>query len=371
LVFQVHAVKNEKDLKKFIRLPYELYKDDPNWVPPLLVEEKKKYVQTNPSLAHCDYQYFLLFREGKPVGRICVFIHRQAMEHWSNAIGSFGSFECMNDPNGSSILLDTARKWLQDRGMVSMRGPWDFDTKEYGFVVDGFNHSPMLMAPYNPPYYNSQMEAFGMKKVKDLLAYELDLVNGYRLPERFVKLTDRIAEKHHIKIRSIDMKQLAKDVKIILDVANLSTSQNWGYVLVTDAESRAIARSMKTFVDPELVMIAEINGQPVGYVIALPDMNVLIKKLNGRLLPFGFMKLFFGRKNIHQYRIWALGIIPEYQRRAIDTLFYRRLYEILMSKSAQRIEANYVLEDNFAMSNPIRKLGLKEVKRYRAYELSI
>ncbi len=371
MAFQVHAVKNDKDLKTFIRLPYELYKNDPNWVPPLLVEEKKKYVQTNPSLAHCNYQYFLLFREGKPVGRICVFINRQAVDHWKSAIGSFGSYECMNDSNGSSILLSTAKEWLRERGMVCMRGPWDFDTKEYGFVVDGFNYQPMLMAPYNPFYYNSQMEAFGMKKVKDLLAYDLDFVNGYRLPERFIKFADRITKKHHVKIRSVDMKRLSKDVHIILDVANISTSQNWGYVPVTEEEGRAIARSMKSFVDPELVMIAEIKGRPVGYVITLPDINVIIKKLNGRLLPFGFVKLFLGRKNIRQYRIWALGIIPEYQRRAFDILFYRRLYEILMSKSPQKIEANYVLENNFAMSNPIRKLGLKEVKRYRVYELDI
>ncbi|MBN2028886.1 hypothetical protein JW824_01460 [bacterium] len=371
--YQVHFVKNNKDLKAFIRLPYWLYKhiNDKTWVPPLLIEEKKKYSKTNPSLTHCDYQFFLLLKNGKPVGRICAFIHRHAVKQWKTPVGFFGSYECLDDREGSKRLLGEVRKWLRDRDMICMRGPWDFDTKEYGFVVKGYDQQPMMMAPYNPPYYNDQMEAFGLKKVKDLLAYELDLTDGYHLPSRFLKLTDRIAKRNRINIRSINMKKLENDVNILLKVANVSTYSNWGYVEVTDAEASAIAQSMKHIADPDIVMIAEIDSKPIGYLIALPDINILIKKMNGRLLPFGFIQLLIGRKNIRQYRIWALGIIPGYQRRAIDTLFYRRLYEIIIPKNPQRLEANYVLENNLAMSNPIQKLGFKESKRYRVYEMSI
>ncbi len=371
--YEIHHVKDNKDLRKFIRVPYWLYKQINNktWVPPLLVEEKKKYSKTNPSLAHCDYKFFLLLKNGKPVGRICGFIHRNAVKQWKTPVGFFGSYECVDDEEGSQLLLDEVKKWLGDRNMVCMRGPWDFDTKEYGFVVKGYDRPPMMMAPYNPPYYNDQMEAFGLKKVKDLLAYELDLMDGYQLPERFLKLTDRIAERNRITIRSINMRQLQKDVGILLNVANVSTYQNWGYVEVADAEAKGIAQSMKSIVDPDIVMIAEVNDKPIGYLIALPDINTLIKQMNGRLWPFGFIQLLIGIKKIRQYRVWALGIIPGYQRRGIDTLFYRRLHEIIIPKKPQRLEANYVLEDNLAMSNPIQKLGFKESKRYRVYEMSI
>ena len=371
MAFSVRPVETRKDLETFIKLPYWIYRDDKNWVPPLLREEKKKFSKKNPSLFHCDYQYFLLFQDGKAVGRTVAFVHRQAVEHWKEPVGSFGCYECIDNYEASKLLLDKAREWLKSQHMAIMRGPWDFDTKEYGFVIKGFDLQPMVMAPYNPMYYNAQMEAYGMKKVKDLLAYHLDCREGYNLPERFLKLTDRIAEKYGVKVRSLNMKQLEKDVKIIVDVANESTAPNWGYVPVTDEEAHAIAKSMKPIVDPDIVMIAEVDGKPVGYLIVFPDVNTVTKNLNGRLLPFGFLKLLSGLKKIRQYRVWALGVVPEYQRKAIDTLFYRRLYDVLYPKGPTLVEANYVLEDNMAMSNPILKLGFKEAKRYRVYEVGI
>ncbi len=372
MAFSVRSVENRGDLRTFIRLPYRLYMDDTTWVPPLFVEEKKKYsARTNPSLVHCDYRYFLLFKDGKAVGRICAFIHRQAVAHWKESAGTFGCYECINDTEGSVLLLDAAKEWLKSQGMDCMRGPWDFDTKEWGFVVEGFDRSPMIMAPYNPPYYNEQMEAFDMKKVKDLMAFELESPEDYVLPERFLRFTDRISEKYGIRIRPVNMKRLERDVKIIVDMANGSTYANWGYVPVTDDEAHAIARSIKPIVDPDIVMIAEIDCKPVGYLIAVPDVNTVIKGLNGRLFPFGCIKFLRGRKHIRQYRIWALGVLPGYQRKAIDTLFYKRLYEVLAPKKPERVEANYVLEDNLAMNNPILKLGFKESKRYRVYEMSL
>lgn len=372
MAFEVRPVESRRDIRTFIRLPYQLYRGDQVWVPPLLMEQKKKFSpKANPSLFHCDYQYFLLFQDGRAVGRVCAFIHRQAVEHWKESVGTFGCYECINDTEGSGRLLDAVRKWLKRQGMDCMRGPWDFDTKEWGLLVKGFERQPMFMAPYNPPYYNDQMEAFGMKKVKDLMAYEVDVREGYDLSERFLRLSDRIKERYGVMIRSVDMKKLERDIKIVVDVANESTNDNWGYVPVTDAEAHAIARSMKPIIDPDIVMIAEVESRPVAYLIAFPDLNAVIKDLNGRLFPLGFLKLLWGRRKIRQYRVWALGIIPEYQRKAIDTLFYKRLYEVFSHKKLDRLEANYVLEDNMAMSNPILKLGFNESKRYRVYEMSL
>ncbi len=370
--FYVRAVENGRDLKTFIRLPYWIYRSDPVWVPPLLTEEKKKFsTKTNSMLLHCDFQLFLLFQDGRAVGRVSAFIDRLAVDFWKEPVGLFGSYECIAESEGSDLLMQTVRNWLAVRGMERMRGPWSFTSQEWGFVVKGFDSSPMIMAPYNPSYYNDQMEAFGLKKVKDLLVYDLDLKGGYEFPEVYLRLTDQIARKHNVTIRCLNMKRLKEDVKIIVDMANRSTQANWGYIPATDEEAQDIARSLKMIVDPEIVMIAEVEGRPIGYLITLPDVNTLLKDQGGRLSPFGLFRLLFGLKKIRQYRIWGMGVIPEYQRRAIDALFYRKLYEALYPKGPVRVEANYVLEDNVMMNNPILRLGFKEVKRYRVYEMSI
>jgi GNAT superfamily N-acetyltransferase len=369
VAFSVYPVQNKKDLQTFVRLPYRLYRGDSVWIPPLRAEEKKKFsVKGNPMFAHCDFQHFLLAHNGKTVGRVSAFIDRLALDHWKQPVGLFGSYECIDNAEGAGLLLETAKNWLRDKGMERMRGPWSYESQEWGLLVKGYERPPMMMAPYNPPYYDSQMAFFGLKKIKDLLAYEVDVRNGYDLPPRFLKMTEYVAKKYRITIRPVNMKNLEEDVKTIMHVANSSTENNWGYVPVTDEEAQNIAKALKPIVDPDIVMIAEVENKPIGYLIAFPDVNVLIRGLNGHLFPFGIFKLLFGFKKIRQYRIWALGVIPEYQRRAIDTLFYKRLCDVLLPRNPTVIEANYVLEDNMIMNNPILKMGFQEVKRYRVYE---
>jgi hypothetical protein len=228
MAFSVRPVENRKDLKTFIRLPYRLYRHDKLWVPPLLSEERKKFsAKSNPMLQHCDFELFLLYEDGRPVGRISAFVDWAAVNFWKARIGLFGSYECIDNPVGSALLLDAARKWLKLRGMERMRGPWSFTSQEWGFVVKGFDSPPSIMSPYNPPYYNREMEAFGLKKAKDLLVYELDTRQGYELPEDFLKWTDWIARKNKVTIRHLNMNRLEEDVKTIVDVANESTKANW------------------------------------------------------------------------------------------------------------------------------------------------
>ncbi len=356
-------------MKAFILLPYQLYRDDTIWVPPLRMDEKKKFsVRRNPILSHCEFQHFLLIQNGKSVGRVSAFIDNLALDQWKQPVGLFGSFECIDNEEGAHLLLEHARSWLQSKKMKTMRGPWSFESQEWGFLVKGFETPPMVMAHYNPPYYNDYMESFGLNKIKDLLVYEMNVQDGYQLPERFLKWTEHMARKYRVKVRSLNMKNLEEDVRTILQVGNSSTQNNWGFVPVTDDEAQDIARSLKSIVDPDIIMIAEVEDKPIGYLVAFPNVNVLIKGLNGRLFPFGIFKLLFGLKRIREYRIWGLGVIPEYQRKAIDTLFYKRLYDVLMPKKPTLIEANYVLEDNMVMNNPILKMGFQEVKRYRIYE---
>ena len=372
--YRVVPVTSRAELKRFIKLPYSLYADDPLWVAPLLMEEKKQYSPaTNSMLKHCDVQLFLLYRGDEIAGRISAFIDHLAVKHWKEPIGLFGSFECIDDKEAASHLLNAAHEFLKEKGMKIMRGPWSFASQEWGCMIKGFETSPMILAPYNPVYYQDLLESTGLKKAKDLLVYDMEINDESSLPERFLKLTDRVQERYKVTLRPVDMKNLEEDVKTLLFIANEATMNNWGFAPVTEEEAKEIAESVKMILDPDIVMIAEVAGKPVGYLIAFPDINTILKPLKGKLFPFGFVKLLREKKHITQYRIWGLGVLPEYQRKALDTLFYRKLSEVLLSKDPMptRLEANYVLEDNMVMNNPIMKMGFQVAKKYRVYEKPI
>jgi len=369
---RIHRVESRSDLRRFVELPYRLYRHDPNWVPPLRSEQWGQFdPRRNPMLDHCEYDLFLLLDDGQVVGRIAVFVDRLGVEAWGEPIGLFGSYECMDGEEGSRLLLETARTWLQQRGMKAMRGPWSFASQEWGLVVEGFTPPPVIMAPYNPPYYNRQLDVFGLQKVKDLLVYYADSREGYQIPERYLTLTDELQKRYGVTVRSIDMKDLERDVATIVEVGNRSVAQNWGYYQVTEAEGRALARDLKPIINPEAVFLAEgADGKAIGFAISIPDVNLLLRGLNGRLLPFGWLKLLWGLPRLRQYRMWALGVVPEYQRKAVDALLYRRTYEALHPREV-RLEVNYVLEDNAPMNNALRRLGMIPLRRYRVYEMGI
>ena len=369
---EIKQVQTQKELRQFIELPYNLYRNDQNWVAPLRSEQKAQYdSKKNPMLDHCEYALFLAIDNGKVLGRVSAFIDRLAVEYWKESIGLFGSYECVDDHSVSRQLLLTASEWLKSRGMRSMRGPWSFASQEWGLVMEGFSPPPVIMAPYNPPWYNDQLRNFGFGKVKDLLVYYIDSREGYQIPERILLLTDKIKQRYGIHVRGVNMNDLENDVVTILNVANESIADNWGYYPVTKAEARAMARDMKAIVNPKALLIAEdLAGKPIGFAMSLPDVNLLLKGLNGRLFPLGIFRLLFGITRIQQYRMWALGVIPEYQGKAIDTLLYRATYEALFSPQI-RLEINYVLEDNDRMNNALIKLGVKPLRRYRIYQKSI
>jgi ribosomal protein S18 acetylase RimI-like enzyme len=369
---QIHLVESKQDLKEFVDLPYRIYKNDSEWVAPLRDEQWAQFNEkSNPILNHCETAIFLAKADGIAVGRVAAFIDHLAVNYWKQPIGLFGSYECTRDRKISNALLATAEEWLKNRHMKYMRGPWSFASQEWGLVKEGFSPSPVIMAPYNPSWYNDHMEDFGLVKIKDLLVYYIDAREGYQIPERILTLTDKIQKRYGIHVRPINMKQLEKDVMTIVDLSNQCIADNWGYYPVTLEEGKALARDMKQIVDPKALLIAEdATGKPIGFAMTLPDINTLIKGFNGYLFPFGIIKLFFGLPKIRQYRMWGLGVIPEYQGKAIDTLLYRATYEALYSPTV-RLEINYVLEDNDRMNNALAKLGVKSLRRYRIYQKPI
>jgi ribosomal protein S18 acetylase RimI-like enzyme len=368
----IRSVDGKKDLKQFLDLPYRLYKDDPVWVPPLRGEQAKQFEpEHNPMLARCDCGLFLLEDERGVIGRVAAFTDPVAREHWKQPIGLFGSYECIDDAAAAAILLSAARSWLKSRGMTSMRGPWSFASQEWGLVVEGFRPAPVVMAPYNPPSYNDHLTAFGLTKAKDLLVYYIDQREGYAIPERYLRLTEYVSKRYGVSVRHVDMKRLEDEVGVIVEVANASLADNWGYYPVSEAEGSAMARDLGQVISGRDVVIAEDRGgKAVGFAMAVPDINLLLRGMNGRLLPFGWLRLLIGLRRIRQVRLWALGVVPEYQGRAIDALLYRALYEAL-SPEVDRVEVNYVLEDNVRMNNALRGLGVKPLRRYRVYEMGI
>jgi len=369
---KICPVHSRRDLLEFIDFPYELYRHDPVWVPPLRSEQRQQFdPRTNPFIDHCDWQLFLLKDQGKTMGRVAAFVDNIAVDFWQERIGHFGYFECLPDKPAAALLLEAARNWLKEQRCTMIRGPWSFVAQEIGLVVEGFEPSPVLMAPYNPPYYHDFMTAFGMHKAKDLLCWVISMADGYQIPQRILTLTDTVAKRYGVTVRPMDMKQYDRDVQIFTELSNQSIVANWGYSPVTEAEANAIAQDMKQIIQPQGVLFAEDKkGRPIGFAVALPDINFLLKGLKGRLFPFGFIKLLRGIPRLRRYRMFALGVIPEFQGKAVDSLLYRALHESLATPDMW-MEINYVLEDNWPMVNAIEKLGAKPLRRYRVYEMDI
>jgi GNAT superfamily N-acetyltransferase len=365
-------VKTKKDLAAFINLPYHLYKNDPVWIPPLRSEQRSQFdPKRNPLLDHCEWQLFLLEENGKVIGRIAAFIDLLAVDFWKKRIGLFGYYECVPDQTGARLLFEVAQAWLKSRDCISIRGPWTFVSQEWGLVVEGFTPSPVVMAPYNPPYYADQFASFGLEKVKDLLCWYISAAEGYKIPERILRLTDDVQKRYGVRIRQLDMKHYDQEVKVIIELANSTIIDNWGFSPVTEAEVRAMARDMKPVLQSRGVLFAEdTHGKPIGFAITLPDVNALLKGLNGHMFPFGFIKMLTGIPRLRRYRMFALGVIPEYQGKGIDSLLYRAMHESLYT-SETWMEINYVLEDNWPMVNAIKKLGCVPLRRYRVYEMKV
>ena len=369
---QLNIVSNKRDLRDFIRFPYDLYQDDPNWVAPLRSEQWAQFdPKKNPMLDHCEVQFLLLKEDGKVIGRCSAFVDHLAVEHWGEPIGLFGSFECIECLKAAHTLLKGAQDWLAKQGMKRMRGPWSFASQEWGLEIEGGDQPPVILAPHNPPYYPKFLEAFGLEKAMDMAAYLADIDDGYVFPERYLTLTDRIAQRYSVRVRSVDMSQLEEEVMTIVDLSNQSISDNWGYYPVTADEARVMAHDLKQIVNPDALLIAEDqDGKPIGFALSLPDINQVLKDMHGRLFPFGWLKLLFGLKKIRKYRMWGLGVVPAYHGKAIDTLLYRATYEALIDHLGS-MEINYVLENNHPMNNALLKLGVVPNRRYRVYEKEI
>ena len=352
-------------------MPRDLYRGSPTWAPPLWADEKRAYsARTNAILAHSDYRLLLAEEGGRVVGRSLVYVDH-AFNCWYHcATGFFGAFECVEDFDAARALDDAAVSWLRDQGMDRVRGPIHPVSESWGFLLDAFDRPPVFMAPYNPPYYNAFAGRLGYQKAKDLLAYHA-CTDRYRIPLRFTRFGERrLSAGSGLTVRRLSMRSLERDADAILAISNEAIKDNWGYVPIERAEFQDMFRKLKPIADPDAIWFVEDHGRPVGYALGFPDLNVILRRIHGRLFPLGFARLLLGIRRVPDYRLFGLAVLPEYHGRGLDVLLYLQIYRALSHKIA-RLEANYILEDNLRIRNALEKLGLDLVKTYRVYEKSL
>jgi ribosomal protein S18 acetylase RimI-like enzyme len=368
----IRPVHGAEALRDFIRLPLRLYKNDKHWVPPLWIAERSAYKPgRNAVLDRSDHILLSAYDGARVVGRLAAYIDPLFNAHFKCASGFFGSFECEDEPAAAAALFQAAESWFAARGMDRSRGPINPVAECWGALVDGFGSSPVYMSPYNPPYYDRLLTRAGYAGVKDLLAYEADAGAGYALPERFRRFEALVAARRPgITTRMIDTRGLDRDAEHIRRILNTSVDGNWGFVPVGREEMAAIVRDLKPILDPAAIWFVEDGGIPVGCCLGFPDINMILKKIRGRLLPTGFLRLLAGVKRLRDYRLWGLAVLPEYQSLGLDVLLYIRLFDSLAARGV-RLEANYILEDNLRIRNALEKLGLKAIKAYRVYEKAL
>ncbi|HEX7487707.1 MAG TPA: N-acetyltransferase, partial [Anaeromyxobacteraceae bacterium] len=312
----------EKD--RFIKFPWRIYENDLHWVPPLLMERHEFLdPRKNPFYLHADVELFVARRGGDIVGRIAAIEDRNfnAFHHAKTAY--FGLFECVNDPVVAAALVAAARDWARWRGLDTLLGPMNLSTNyEIGLLVEGFDSDPYLQMPYNPRYYGALLEQCGLRKAKDLYAWERSAATPP--PERFGRIADKIRKHEGITLRPVNLRDFDAEVGRIKEIYNAAWEQNWGFVPMTDPEFDKLAKDLRQFIDPELALIAEHEGEPVAFSLTVPDYNQALKKLNGRLtrfgLPIGLVKLLWNARKIDRVRLMALGVKQGWRRRGLDAV---------------------------------------------------
>ncbi|MFO7652346.1 MAG: N-acetyltransferase [Candidatus Krumholzibacteriia bacterium] len=373
---QVEPVAGAGDLDDFLRLPYRLYADEPHYVFPLLREQKAFFDPGhNPFFAHADTRLWLARRRsggGRPrvVGRVGACVDRYHNEHSGEKTGFFGFFECEDDPVTACALLDAARGWVAEHGMEILRGPASFTTNHdyLGLLVDGYDKDPVVGMPYQPPYYATLLEDYGLYKAMDLYAWDLD--TGGTVPEKLQRFMDRIMATATFTIRPFRMDRFWEDASIVREIYNEAWSRNWGFIPLDDAEFAYLAKDMKSMVDPSFLLIAENDeGRPIGFALSVPDFNQALKPLRGKLFPFGWLRFLLAKRRIRMARTLLMGVRPEYRNKGVDAALVYRTMQATFPKGIARGECSWVLETNRPMNIVMRSYGGVKTKTYRIYEM--
>lgn len=372
---EIREVAGKKDLKTFIRIPWGIYQNDPNWVPPLLLDRKEAFSGKHPYFRHAIWCAWVAWRDGKPVGRISAQIDDLHQQRYQDKTGFFGLIEAPDDHAVFAALFETAEKWLREKGMRQVVGPFNLGiNQELGILVEGFDTRPRVMSSHSPRYYGPAIEACGYQAAQDMLAYEAD-IQSYTVPEALHVLVSRSAEK--VKVRPLERKTLAADLEVMRDIFNDAWQNNWNFVPFTQEEFSAIGKELLMVIPTNFIQIAEIDGEPAAFIVLLPDINEVIADLNGRLFPFGWARLLWRLKVgfPKASRIPLMGVRQKYQNTIYGPAMAYDLiaagFKVGRAKGLERVEMSWILESNKGVRNIIERFGSKITKRYRMYQKTL
>jgi len=370
----VRPVSTRRDRCAFVELPWALYRDDPVWVPPLRIERHLHLSRHNPYFKHAAAESWLAWRGDRPVGRISAQVDRLHRAHHGEDTGQFGFLEAEDDPGIFAALFGAAEQWLAAQGARRITGPFNYSiNQECGVLVEGFADPPSVMMPHGRPWYGTRLEEQGYAAVKDLLAYWVEVRFG--APEAMQRLVRRYAAR--VRLRPLDRTGFARDIEVMREIFNDAWSGNWGFVPLTEAEMADMGNSLRLFVPDGYVQIADVDGKPAAFLVLLPNLNEILDGLNGRLLPFGWLKLLW-RMRRHHYRtgrVPLMGVRKSFQSSPLGIALAYQVIDAARNAAVRDdlrgVEMSWILEDNKGMRSILDNIGSRAYKRYRIYGKSL
>jgi hypothetical protein len=371
---EVSEVTSRRDRDEFINFQWQIYTNDPAWVPPLIIERKRFLDRgRHPFYRHGDAALFLARKNGNIAGRIMASDDPNYNSLHETNVGCFGLFECINDREVAAALFDAAAGWLRDKGRTEMMGPIDYSTNYVcGLLIDGFQFPPTILTAHNPSYYRELIKGCGFTKAKDWYAWWFADPSNAVMHLR--RLALRLKKSWPVRIRPADLKNLRDESRRLRQIFNQAWEKNWGFVPFTEDEMEFMTEELKPLIIPEFAWVAELGTEPVGFILCLPDINVVLRGLNGRLtrfgLPIGLIKLLSYKNRVTKARLIALGVVEKCRRAGISEMLVLRVIEETMIKRGITGELSMTLEDNYMINRFLETIGAERYKTYRIYTRS-
>jgi len=371
LPIEIRRVRSKKDRAVFVTMPWKLYRQDHHWVPPL-IGDQMHFIDPSRGVFfdHGEAELFLAYRGAEPVGRISAHVNTRYDQYYADGKGFVGFFECEDNTDTAQALFAAAGGWLSAKGRKFAEGPMSFGVyDETGILIDGFDTDPYVLTGHNPPYYQRLFEANGWGKSVDWYAFR-GRASVYRkeLSPRYFVLSQRVIKRNGLTIRQADMKHhLDREAEIVQRIFATAWNRNWGHVPLTDKEFARLKDGVKQFVIPELTFIVELDGRPVGFALAIYDANVAVKKVNGRLFPFGFITLLATMKKTRRFRLVLMGVLEEYRHQGIEVAMYSHVIQEGMRRGFEEVEMSMIVETNEAMINSAERMPVERYRTWRIY----
>lgn len=374
---RVLPVTTKRDLQVFVRFPWRIYRHDPQWVPPLIHQRERQLDPERGSFfGHGEATPFMAWRDGEVVGTIVAWINHRSNAHLKEKAAGFGFFEVLKDEAIAEALLTAACDWARGRGMEVIRGPFYFSMDDSpGVLIEGFHQPQVILTGHTPPYYADLIERFGLEKYRDAYAYRGDLAplkgDTANIPDKILRVAEAVRRRAKVTIRPLRIDDWEHEAAIAMDIFNQALGHMRNHVPMDETEFRRFADDLRLILDPDMVLFAEVAGQPVGFSVTVPDINRALQRVNGRLFPLGWLKLWWYRRRIHLASFKILGVLEKYRGRGIDALLYVETARQLLAKGYEWIDLSLVAENNVPMNLIVQRMGGYVYRHYRTYQKAL